>query len=93
MDSTELYNHPKLKSLIKHFEEKFPKVDFKKHFMSLGYSGYSLLGLGVDEVKVVLEKCLKENKYFKVWELNYKGNGSIPDDWWEGKVVYYRYKS
>ncbi len=61
--------------------------------MSLGYSGYSLLGLGVDEVKVVLEKCLKENIYFKVWELNYKGNGSIPDDWWEGKVAYYRYKS
>ena len=61
--------------------------------MSLGYSGYSGLGLGVDEVKIVLEKCLKENKYFKVWELNYIGNGSIPDDWWEGKVVYYRYKS
>ena len=60
--------------------------------MSLGYSGYSLLGLGVDEVKVVLEKCLKEDKYFKVWELKWKS--AIPtDDWWEGKIAYYRYKN
>ena len=49
--------------------------------------------LNLDEVKDILEKCLKENKYFKVCELNYKGNGSIPEDWWEGKITYYRYKN
>ena len=50
------------------------------------------MGLGVDEVKVVLEKCLKEDKYFKVWELKWK-SAIPPDDWWEGKIAYYRYKN
>ena len=45
------------------------------------------------DVKVVLEKYLKENKYFKVWVINWKENlNDIPLDWWEGKVAYYKYK-
>ena len=58
----------------------------------LGTFEYVGMGLGVGEVKKILEKCIKENKYFKVLELNWKVDGSIPDDWWEGKVAYYKYK-
>ena len=58
----------------------------------LGTLEYVGMGLGVGEVKKILEKCIKENKYFKVLELNWKGDVSIPDDWWEGKVAYYKYK-
>tara|TARA_B100000780_G_C20896645_1_gene356832 strand:- start:123 stop:314 length:192 start_codon:yes stop_codon:yes gene_type:complete len=58
----------------------------------LGTLEYVGMGLGVGEVKKILEKCIKENKYFKVLELNWKVDGSIPDDWWEGKVAYYKYK-
>ena len=49
--------------------------------------------LDVDAVKVILNKCLKENKYFKVWRMNWKGDISdMPMDWWEGKIAYYKYK-
>ena len=93
MYSEELISHPELQPLMKEFKNRFPKIDLEMNMMNLGWWGYQGMGLEADEVKDILEKCLKENKYFKVWELNYKGNGSIPDDWWEGKVVYYRYKS
>jgi hypothetical protein len=43
--------------------------------------------------KVILNKCLKENKYFKVWRMSWKGDISdMPEDWWEGKFAYYKYK-
>lgn len=42
--------------------------------------------------KEILNKCLKENKYFKVWSMNWKGPEPMPDDWWQGKVAYYTYK-
>ena len=93
MHSEQLISHPELQPLMKEFKNRFPKIDLEMNMMNLGWWGYQGMGLEADEVKDILEKCLKENKYFKVWELNYKGNGSIPDDWWEGKVVYYRYKS
>ena len=93
MYSEELISHPELQPLMIEFKNRFPKIDLEMNMMNLGWWGYQGMGLEVDEVKDILEKCLKENKYFKVWELNYIGNGSIPDDWWEGKVVYYRYKS
>ena len=93
MYSEELISHPELQPLMKEFKNRFPKIDLEMNMMNLGWWGYQGMGLEADEVKDILEKCLKDNKYFKVWELNYKGNGSIPDDWWEGKVVYYRYTS
>ena len=93
MHSEQLISHPELQPLMIEFKNRFPKIDLEMNMMNLGWWGYQGMGLEADEVKDILEKCLKENKYFKVWELNYKGNGSIPDDWWEGKVVYYRYKS
>ena len=51
------------------------------------------MGLDVDDVKVILKKCLKEKKYFKVWNLNWKGDiNEMPMDWWKGKVAYHKYK-
>ena len=48
--------------------------------------------LGVGEVKDILEKCLKENKYFKVWSMKWKGDiRDVPMDWWEGKIAFYKY--
>ena len=93
MHSEQLISLPELQPLMIEFKNRFPKIDLEMNMMNLGWWDYQGMGLEADEVKDILEKCLKENKYFKVWELNYKGNGSIPDDWWEGKVVYYRYKS
>ena len=93
MHSEQLISHPELQPLMIEFKNRFPKIDLEMNMMNLGWWDYQGMGLEADEVKDILEKCLKENKYFKVWELNYKGNGSIPEDWWEGKVVYYRYKS
>ena len=61
--------------------------------MYLGWFGYTGMGMDVDDVKVILEKCLKENKYFKVWNMSWKGDIiDMPMDWWEGKVAYYKYK-
>ena len=37
---------------------------------------------------------LKENKYFKVWNICPSKDDLIerPLDWWEGKITYYKYK-
>ena len=43
-------------------------------------------------MKKILQKCLDENKYFKVWEMKWKGKvEDMPLDLWEGKVAYYKY--
>ena len=94
MHSEQLISLPELQPLMKEFKNRFPKVDLEMNMMNLGWWGYQGMGLDVDDVKVILEKCLKENKYFKVWNMKWKGKiQDFPDDWWEGKVVYYRYKS
>lgn len=94
MYSEELISHPELQPLMREFKKKFPKIDLKGDMIYLGWIGYKGMGLDVNNVKVILEKCLKENKYFKVWRMNYKGdvNEMPPMDWWQGKVVYYKYK-
>lgn len=43
--------------------------------LDLGWLGYTGMGLNVEAVKEILQKCLKENKYFKVWSMNWKGPG------------------
>ena len=91
MYSEELISHPELQPLMKEFKNRFPKIDLEMNMMNLGWWGYQGMGLEADEVKDILEKCLKEDKYFKVWELKWK-SAIPPDDWWEGKVVYYKYK-
>lgn len=93
MYSDELIRHPDLQPLMKKFKKKFPEIRLEGYMMDLGWCGYTGMGLNVDQVKVILEKCLKENKYFKVWNMKWKGYiGEMPKDWWEGKVVYYFYK-
>ena len=78
---------------MKMFKKKFPKFDLESNMMNLGWWGYQGMGLDVDAVKVILNKCLKENKYFKVWRMSWKGDISyMPMDWWEGKIAYYKYK-
>ena len=93
MHSQELMSHQELQPLMKKFKKKFPKIDLKMNMVNLGWWGYQGMGLDVDAVKDILEKCLKENKYFKVWNMKWKGDISdMPMDRWEGKVVYYKYK-
>ena len=93
MYSNDLIKHPELQPLMKKFKKKFPKIDLKSNMLYLGWWSYQGMGLDVNAVKVILEKCLKENKYFKVWNMKWKGEiGKMPMDWWEGKVVYYFYK-
>ena len=93
MYSEQLIEHPEIQSLIKKFKKKFPKVDLESNMVNLGWWGYQGMGLDVDAVKVILEKCLKENKYFKVWNMKWKGDiRDMPMDWWEGKVAYYKYR-
>ena len=67
MYSEELISHPELQPLMKRFKKKFPKIDLRSNMMCLGWWGYQGMGLDVDAVKVIFEICLKENKYFKVW--------------------------
>ena len=93
MYSEELISHPELQPLMKKFKKKFPKIDLKMNMVDLGWWGHKGMGLDVDDVKVILKKCLKENKYFKVWNLNWKVDiNEMPTDWWEGKITYYKYK-
>jgi hypothetical protein len=56
----------------------------------LGWFGYSGMDLDVDAVKVILEKFLKDFKYFKVCIINWKGD--MPRNRRNRKVVYYKYK-
>ena len=54
---------------MKKFKKKFPKINLRMNMIYLGWFGYTGMGMDVDDVKVILEKCLKENKYFKVWNM------------------------
>ena len=94
MYSEELISHPQLQPLMKKFKKKFPKIYLESDMIYLGWLGYQGMGLDVDAVKVILKKCLKENKYFKVWSMSPSRNDLMerPLDWWEGKVAYYKYK-
>ena len=93
MYSEDLIKHPKLQPLINEFKDRFPDISLESNMAYLGWFGYAGFGLGIEEVEEILHKCLRENKYFKVWHMSWKGkNEEMPCDWWEGKVVYYKYK-
>ena len=93
MHSFELISHPELQLLIKKFKNKFPKIDLESNMLGLGWHGYTGMGLDVMEVKQILQKCVDENKYFKVWSMKWKGEiKNMPNDWWQGRIVYYNYK-
>ena len=82
MYSDELIRHPDLQSLIKKYKKAFPNESLECEMFSLGWFGYTGISLNVEAVKEILQKCLEENKYFKVWSIC-----------WEGKVAYYNYKN
>ena len=93
MYSSQLINHPDLQPLMIKFKRQFPGVHLEYNMRLLGWHGYTGLGLDVDAVKKILQKCIDENKYFKVWEMEWRGKvEAMPLDWWEGKVAYYNYK-
>ena len=57
MHSEELISHPDLQPLMKKFKKKFPKIDLKMNMIYLGWWGCQGMGLDVDTVKVILNKC------------------------------------
>ncbi len=92
MYSSQLIYHPDLQPLMNKFKRQFLGVHLEYNMRLLGWHGYTGLGLDVDAVKKILQKCLDENKYFKVWEMKWKGKvEDMPLDLWEGKVAYYKY--
>lgn len=93
MYSEDLIKHTELQPLMKKFKKKFPKINLESNMIYLGWWGNQGMGLDVDTVKKILEECLKENKYFKVWKMKWKGDSLFPPfDWWEGKIVFYKYR-
>lgn len=88
------FNDPEINTLLDKYKNKFPGVSYEEHMKSLGQMGWYGLDLNKSEVIEVLEKCLKENKIFQVWNLSYKDkkeDGLPPVDWWEGKLVFKKF--
>ena len=75
--------------LYEKYAEKYPGVNYE-HFTALGNCGWYGLELSEKEIVDVLEKCIRENKIFQVWDIKWKGD-DMPDDWWEGKLVFKKY--
>lgn len=74
------------------YKKEFPKVELEGEMLSLGWFGYTGMGLNVESVKEILQKCLEESMYIKVWSISWKGPEPMPSDWWKCKVVYNNYK-
>jgi len=47
MHSFELIHHPELQSLMKKFQNKFPKINLFYNMESLGWSGYTGMGMNI----------------------------------------------
>ena len=78
--------------LYEKYAEKYPGVNYE-HFIALANSGWYGLDLSEKEIIDVLEKCIKEDKIFQVWDMKWKGDpDDFPLDWWEGKLVFKKYK-
>jgi len=92
---------PTILNLYNKYKEKYPKSNFN-HLLELGDCGYHGLRMSEEEIIEVLNKCLRENLIFQVWtikwkeyKINEKGEEifePMPMDWWEGKLVYKKYK-
>ena len=55
--------------------------------------GWYGLDLSEKEIIDVLEKCIKEDKIFQVWNLSFKEDPDNPPlDWWEGKLIFKKFK-
>ena len=65
MYSDELIRHPDLQPLMRKYKKAFPNVDLEGEMLSLGWFGYTGMGLNVEAVKEILHKCLKEKSTSK----------------------------
>ena len=52
MYSDELIRHPDLQPLMKKYKKAFPKVDLEGEMLSLGWFGYT--GMGLDHDRLVV---------------------------------------
>ena len=77
-------------SLAKDLISWYPKIDLESNMLGLGWHGYTGMGLDVMEVKQILQKCVDENKYFKVWSMKWKGEiKNMPDNMESNIVDFY----
>ena len=98
------YLSPKVFRLYEDYKNKYPDAD-DENFRLLCCGAYLFRGFCYDEKKIIkiLNKCLQEDKVFEVKELEWKGYTTnnkgekiaepMPMDWWDGKLVYKKYKS
>lgn len=98
------YLSPKVFRLYEDYKNKYPDTD-DENFRLLCCGAYLFRGFCYDEKKIIkiLSKCLQEGKVFEVKELEWKGYTTnnkgekiaepMPMDWWDGKLVYKKYKS
>ena len=78
----------KVSKLYKKYLEKYPNQN-QEHFNALIGSPWYGFNMTEQEIVEVLEKCIKEDKIFQVWNLSYKEDpDNPPHDWWEGKLVF-----
>ena len=80
----------KVLNLYEKYLEKYPNQN-QEHFDALIGSPWYGFNMSEKEIIDVLERCLKEDKIFQVWDMKWKGD-EMPDDWWEGKLVFKKYK-
>ena len=98
------YYSLKVFHLYEDYKDKYPNTD-DENFRLLCCGAYLFRGFCYDEKKIIkiLNKCLQEDKVFEVKELEWKGYTTnnkgekiaepMPMDWWDGKLVYKKYKS
>jgi len=98
------YLSPKVFRLYEDYKNTYPDTD-DENFRLLCCGAYLFRGFCYDEKKIIkiLNKCLQEDKVFEVKELEWKGYTTnnkgekiaepMPMDWWDGKLVYKKYKS
>ena len=87
-----MLNSRKIDKLLKSYYKKYPNTSFN-HFTALTGGPWNGLNLNEKEIIEILEKCIRENKIFQVWEYKWKGEGPSPCDWWNGKLVFKRFKN
>ena len=82
----------KVLNLYEKYLEKYPNQN-QEHFDALIGSPWYGFNMSEKEIIDVLEKCIKEDKIFQVWNLSFKEDPDNPPlDWWEGKLVFKKFK-
>jgi hypothetical protein len=82
----------KVLNLYEKYLEKYPNQN-QEHFDALIGSPWYGFNMSEKEIIDVLEKCIKEDKIFQVWDLSHKEDpDNTRNDWWEGKLVFKKFK-